>query len=100
MNSEYRIALHGKTPTGFETYAEFHIGTDRAAANRLFGQLKGSPDHIEDGILFMELQSIHRGLPIDIRMIRCTLDELTENCRAITKCLFNLFSLQETQSGR
>jgi hypothetical protein len=96
MKSEYQIALHSKTPTGFETYAEFHIGTDEAAANRLFRSLKGSPDNIGDGILLMELRAICRGLPIDIRMIRCTLDEVTENCRIITKHCFNSFNVRRS----
>ncbi len=55
MNTEYRIALHARTASGFETLAELYIGHDRRAANQLFRTLKGSPDDSEKGLLFMEL---------------------------------------------
>jgi hypothetical protein len=95
MNTEYRIALHARTASGFETLAEFYIGHDRRAAHQLFNTLKGSPDTIENGILFMELREIARGLPLDIRMVHCTLDEVTENCRLITKNQFKAINLNE-----
>jgi hypothetical protein len=92
MTSEYRIALHTKTRAGFENYAEFYIGGDESQANELFRRLKGSPDNIDDGVLLIELRAICRGLPVDMRMLQCTLDEMTENCRIITKHVFNSFN--------
>ncbi len=94
MEGEYRIVLHGKTPTGYETYGEFYIGNNSMEANCLFDSLKGCRDNMEEGILFMELQTIHRGLPIDIQMIHCTLEEVAENCKVITKHLYKSLSFE------
>jgi hypothetical protein len=94
MESEYRIALHGKTPTGYETYGMFYIGNDSVEVNRLFHHLKGCRQHREEGLLLMELQAIYRGLPIDMQMIHCTLEDVAENTRLITKYLFKSLSFE------
>jgi hypothetical protein len=95
MAIEYRIALHARTASGLDTLGEFFIGSDRHAANELFDALKGSPDDIEHGLLLMELQEISRNLPLDIQMIHCTLDQVAENCRTITKNQFRTLNLKE-----
>jgi hypothetical protein len=94
MSIEYRIALHARTAAGFDTFGEFFIGSDRQAAKELFNTLKGSPDDIEDGLLLMELREMNRNLPVDIQMIHCTLDQVAENCRLITKNQFKTFNLK------
>lgn len=95
MAREYRIALHGKTTSGFEKYAEFFIGNDPVAARQLFSRLKGSNDQLDSGVLLMELREMCRELPLDIQFKSCALDELAENCRIITRQIFalNNFSL-------
>jgi hypothetical protein len=95
MAIEYRIALHARTSSGFDTFGEFFIGTDRQAANELFKTLKGSPDDLEEGLLLMELREINRNLPFDVKMIHCTLDQVTENCRLITKNQFKFLNPKE-----
>jgi hypothetical protein len=95
MAIEYRIALHARTTSGFETIGEFFFGSDRQAANELFKTLKGSADQIEDGILLMELREINRDLPFDIQLIHCTLDQVADNCRLITKNHFKTLNLKE-----
>ena len=95
MAIEYRIALHTRSASGFDTFGEFFIGNDRQAAKELFGNLKGSPDSVEDGLLIMELREINRNLPFDIQMINCTLDQLADNCRLITKNQFKTITLKE-----
>jgi hypothetical protein len=95
MATEYRVALHARTASGFDTIGEFYIGHDRRTANQLFKTLKGSPDNIENGVLFMELREISRGLPLDIQIVHCTLDEVAENCRLITKNQFKAINLSE-----
>jgi hypothetical protein len=96
MATEYRIALHARTVSGYDTIAEFFIGRDRAAANELFKNLNGSPDNLEDGVLLMELCEISRSLPVDIQMIQCTLDQVASNCRSITKNQFRLLNLKDS----
>jgi hypothetical protein len=95
MANEYRITLHVRSASGFETIGEFFVGHDRQSANQLFKNLKGSPHGIEEGVLFMELREIARNLPFDIQMIHCTLDEVSENCRLITKNQFKAINLEE-----
>ena len=41
----------------------------------------------------MELREINRNLPFDIKMIHCTLDQLSDNCRLITKSQFKTLNL-------
>ena len=94
MAIEYRIALHARTASGFDTFGEFFIGNDCQVAKELFNTLKGSHDNIELGVLVMELQEINRNLPVDIQMIHCTLDQVAENCRLITKDQFKTFYLK------
>jgi hypothetical protein len=95
MAKEYRITLHARTASGFDTFGEFFIGNDRQAAKELFNTLKGSPDNMEKGLLLIELREINRNLPLDIQMIHCTLDQLAENCRLITKNQFKTLNLKE-----
>lgn len=80
-------------PKGFERYAEFHIGISPTEARRLFQSLKGSSQGIAEGIILMELSEVSRGLPMDVEMKYCTLNEVTENCRVITKHVFASLNL-------
>ena len=95
MAIEYRISLHIRTASGFETIGEFFIGGDRQAANQFFKTLQGSTELIETGVLLMELREINRNLPFDIQMIHCTLDQVAYNCRLITKHQFKIINLKE-----
>ena len=96
MAIEYRIALHARTPSGLDTIGEFFIGANRQAAKDLFNTLTGSSEGIQEGLLLMELQEINRNLPLDIRMIHCTLDQVAENCRLIAKAQFRALTLKES----
>jgi hypothetical protein len=95
MAIEYRIAIHARTASGFDTIGEFFIGTDRRQANQLFKSLKGSPDNLEDGVLIMDLRELNRGLLFDVHMIQCTLDQVADNCRLITKHQFRALNLKD-----
>jgi hypothetical protein len=95
MAIEYRISLHARTASGFETIGEFFIGNDRQAANQLFKTLQGSTEVFETGVLLMELREINRDLPFDIQIIHCTLDQVAYNCRLITINQFKILNLKE-----
>jgi hypothetical protein len=95
MAIEYRIAIHARTSSGFDTIGEFFIGSDRQEANQLFKSLKGSPDNLEDGVLIMDLRELNRGLLFDVHMIQCTLDQVADNCRLITKHQFRALNLKD-----
>jgi hypothetical protein len=94
MSTEYRIAVHARTTSGFDTIGEFFVGSDRQEASQLFKSLKGSADEIQDGVLLMDLRELNRGLLFDIHMIQCTLDEVADNCRLITKHQFKTLNLK------
>ncbi len=99
MDCQYQLALHMKTPDGYESYAEFCIGVDGAKAKELFRKLKGSTAENTEGIILMELRTIFRGLPIDIELKYCTLDQVTENCRQISKYVFSSLNFLSHNSG-
>ncbi|PUZ26747.1 hypothetical protein GA0116948_102288 [Chitinophaga costaii] len=96
MKSTFYITLNMKTADNFETYGRFCIGNDQKAADNIFATLKGSEVIGEKDILHLELMEIKEGLPVNIRMINCTLEELSENCRIITKEIFKLLNLEIT----
>lgn len=88
MLQEYRIVIHLKTLRGFETFGEFFLGTSASEALDFFRTLKGAPIQVQEGILIMELTCLVHGLPVDVQMLSCSLEELGENCKLITKYLF------------
>jgi flagellar motor switch protein FliM len=88
METTFYIILNIITPNGLQSYARFYIGNDRNMAYQLFSQLKGSADINEKNILYLELMETVENLPVNIRMISCSLNELADNCRMITKEIF------------
>lgn len=93
MQTKFYIICHIKTPAGPETYGRFEIGNDRQTAAELFAELKGDKNVNEQNMLCIELMETSNGLPININMLSCTLDQLTENCRIITKEIFTQHNL-------
>ena len=63
-------------------------------ARHLFDQLKGSGEEIEDRILQMDLMETKNNLPVNIKVIGCTLEEMAENCKVITKEAFKIFTFE------
>lgn len=96
MKTTFYILLHVKTPKDIQTFGKFYIGNDRNAAYKLFNSLKGSTDLNGNCVLFAELMETQRDLPVNIKMLACTLNELAENCRIITKEIFKLSALEAT----
>lgn len=94
MDTTFYIVLNIKTAGGFESYGRFFIGNDRDAANTLFSMLKGTDTISEKDVLHMDLMETRNGLPVNIRVINCSLEELTANCRTISKEVFRLVNLE------
>ncbi|WP_295123464.1 hypothetical protein [uncultured Chitinophaga sp.] len=94
MKTRFYIQLSIKTAEGLESYGRFHIGDKRAAAVNLFGQLKGNSVIGDANYLFMELMETVDGLPFNLQLISCTLDEVAYNCRLISKEVFQLANLK------
>lgn len=93
MQTRFYIICHIKTPGGPEAYGRFEIGNDRETATQLFEKLKGDKEVNEQNMLCIELMETSNGLPININILSCTLDQLMENCRIITKEVFTQHNL-------
>lgn len=89
MQTKFYIICHLTTPAGPEAYGRFEIGNDRKTAYQLFARLKGDKEVKEYNMLCLELMETVNELPVNINVLSCTLDQLTENFRLITKEIFN-----------
>jgi hypothetical protein len=95
MATTFYIELNMKTTTGFERFGCLDLGEDREFAARLFSQLEGLPAAGDRGVLHMDLVEKHRGLPVNMQVISCTMEELCRNVRIITRELFKRINLDE-----
>lgn len=96
MNAQHYIQLTLKTANGPETFGKFALGNDRLKAYRIFRKLRGVADVNEENVLCMDFIVLKNGLPLTVDMIGCTLDQLGENCKTITKELFKLETLSSS----
>jgi hypothetical protein len=95
MTTQFYIVFNIKTSKGPESFGRFFIGNNRERADEIFRQLKGTGAD-EEHILYLDFMETVDGLPVNLKMITCTMDQLAENCRIITKEVFKLFNLEET----
>ena len=79
-----------KTVKGPETFAKFFIGNNREWAYSLFHKLKGLEDAHENNILSLDFMETVNTLPLNLKLKSCTLEQMVENCKIITKELFKL----------
>lgn len=93
METQFYIELRLKTGTKFESFAKFFIGNNRTQAETIFKELNGMEAN-EMNILHIDFIETVEGLPVNLKMLACTLEQLAENCRLITKELFKLKNLE------
>ncbi len=91
----FYILLNIKTCNGLESFGKFYIGNNRAFAYSLFKKLKGNSEADENSLLTIELMETVNKLPINLKILSCTLEELTQNCKLITKEMFKAANLEE-----
>lgn len=94
MEISFTIQLNIKVTGGFESYGKFCLGSDARFAEALFKKLKGREQVDEKNMLTLDFIQTANGLPINVKMISCNLEEMTENCRIITMELFKHLNLQ------
>jgi hypothetical protein len=94
METKFYILLSMKTITGPESFGQFFIGNNKAAANAIFRKLKGTPDVDESKVLYLEFMETRDSLPVNLKLIACTLEQLAENCKLITKEIFKINNLE------
>ncbi|MES2275193.1 MAG: hypothetical protein V4592_04170 [Bacteroidota bacterium] len=95
METQFYILLSLKTPKGFVDYGQYFFGNDREAAYGLFAQLKGESKLKDSALLHIDLMETVNGLPVRIRTICCTLEELGSNSKLIAREIFRLKNLEE-----
>ena len=90
MSKRYHIELTFKTPNGPEVFARFYAGNSHGTAVAIFNKLKGSWEVDEHKLIFLNFVETHKGLPINLDTISCTLEDVGQNCKIITRELFKL----------
>ena len=91
----FHIVINIKTADGYEPIGKFFLGNSRRAVADLFNQLIGYADYDEKSMIHLDLMETINSLPINIQMISCSLEELSENCRLITREIFKNINLEE-----
>jgi hypothetical protein len=95
METAFYIVLNIKTGNGFESYGRFFIGNDKNFAHSIFQKLKGTKEVNEGDMLHLDFMETKNNLPVNIELINCSLEEMSENCKIITREVFKLFNLEE-----
>jgi hypothetical protein len=94
MRTTFYVILRLRTADGFEAYGSFNLGNEREFAGRVFSQLKGRELARETDMLQMDLMETKDGLPVNLRVISCTVEEITANVKCITREMFKLLNLE------
>ena len=94
METAFYILLYIKTPRGFESFARFYIGNKEELARNLFEKLTGNGEDLDNCILQMDLMQTRNNLPVNIKVLGCTLEEMAGNCTIIAKEAFKIFTLE------
>ncbi|MFC5408190.1 hypothetical protein ACFPMF_02625 [Larkinella bovis] len=98
MERTYEVLLTMRVHGEWRELGRFYLGEDPEQANATFRRLKGQPGN--NGWIRMELREARNQRGPYLGRINCTLDELAENCRMITKEAFKRFNLEhEPVSG-
>lgn len=95
MHSGFYIKVHIRKGDTFECLAQFFLGEERKFARNVFKKLIGSEKVDEANILLLDLVETSNGLPVNMDMIACTLEELAENSKVITKEVFKFYNMKE-----
>ena len=90
MEPAFYINISIRTPEGPLPIGRFELGTDRDVARNLFKRLKGSTDVNLKNMLYIELMETIKGLPLNVDVRTCDLQELGINTMLITQEMFRL----------
>jgi hypothetical protein len=95
MTTTFLIEFNMKTAAGFERFARFDLGCDREFALRLFSTLDGHIPMGDDGVLHIDLVEKRQGLPVNMHVLSCSIAELSNNVKIITRELFKRINLED-----
>ena len=94
MQTNFYIHISIQTQDGPQPIGRFELGSDREAASNLFKKLKGSAEVNVKDMLYIEFMETVNGLPLNIDVLTCDLQELGTNTMLITQELFRLANLK------
>jgi len=93
MKSAFYIMLSLKTLDRYECFGEFFLGNDRRYAEAAFSQLQGRDESNKQAVINLDLVEIKGELPVTVKTIYCTLGDLANNTKLITKEIFRTKTL-------
>ena len=94
MHTSVYIDISIQTLDGPKRFARFELGSDREAAHYLFKKLKGSPFVNHRDMLYIEFMETVNGLPVNLDILTCDLQELGTNVMLITQEVFRISNLK------
>ncbi len=94
MFTSFYIDISIQTSDGPHRIARFELGSDRDDASTLFKKLKASPEVNVKDMLYIEFMESVSGLPLNIDMRTCDLQQLGTNTMLITQELFRIVNLK------
>ena len=93
MKNLFLISFNLKTRSGFESFVTYTLGENRDKAKVIFELLKGSSQLSDKTILTMDFTEMQDGIPLPIKMLDCTFDQVVYNTKIITREIFKNFNL-------
>jgi hypothetical protein len=94
METKFYIDISIQAQDGPQRIGRFEIGDDREVATNLFNNLKGSPEVDVKDMLYIEFMELVNGLPLNIDILTCDLQELGTNTMLITQEMFRVANLK------
>jgi len=94
MDNSFFINISIRTAQGPKQFGSFNLGNDAESAKELFSKLKGSAEANHNDLLFIEFVEMVNGLPGNLDILTCDLQELGTNCMLITQEVFRLSNLK------
>ena len=85
---KYELILRINTPHGEEIAGKFFLGNSHDEAYALFDQLQGEDTTGTEHFIYFEFIEIENGLPANLKLIACTLEQAGCNMKIILKELF------------
>src|SRR5689334_5547405 len=95
MKTQFYILLSLKTAEGFVAFGQYFFGNDRDAAYALYESLQGDKNITGKCLLHIDLMETVDELPVRIKTIGCTLEQLACNSKLIAREVFRQKNLKE-----
>lgn len=95
MKTLFYIVIKMKVHGGIIDYGRFYIGDETEFAENLFDKLEGYLDPESQFMLHMDLVESSEDNLVYLQRKGCSLEELTENCRLITRETFKFLNLEK-----